>query len=468
MTTHNSDKDLLMPPIESTKLQCVNDRLAGRILAPGDDGWDESRIAFNLLIDQRPAMIALPADPHDVTMIVRLAAEHALRVAPQATGHNAGPLGDLSESILLRTSAMNEVRVDVENRSARAGAGARWQDLVPQASQHGLAALHGSSPSVGIVGYSLGGGVGWYARRFGLQSNSVTAVELVTADGRQLRASAESEPDLFWALRGGAGNFGVVTAIEFDLYEVSEIYAGALFFPYERSGEVLQAYNEWQADLPDEATTAGRMMQFPPFEQVPEPVRGKSFAIVEMAFTGSESDGADLIAPLRALRPGMDTFAMVPPEALGMLHMDPPEPVPAVTGHLLLEDLPPEGMDALVAAGGPESGSRLVAVDLRQLGGALGRSEESSGALGSVPGSLALFAVGVPAGPEDGQALVGQITAVTHALAPYDAGRALNFTEQPFDPAAAFPPESYERLRKVKGEYDPDGVMHANHPLPPA
>ena len=457
-----------MPPLESTKLQSVNDRLAGRILAPGDDGWDEARAAFNVLVDQRPAAIALPNDPADVTTVVRLAVEEGLRVAPQATGHNALPLGDLGDSILVKTSAMTDVRIDREGRSARVEAGARWRDVVPPASALGLAALHGSSPLVGVVGYSLGGGVGWYARRFGLQSNSVTAVELVTADGRRLRASADSEPDLFWALRGGVGNFGVVTAIEFDLYELPEIYAGALFFPLERTGEVLHAFNEWQAGTPQEVTSVGRIMQFPPLEAVPEPVRGKQFAIVEMAFTGAEADGAELIAPLRELGPGMDTFAMQPPEALTALHMDPPQPVPARTGGMLLTELPGEAIDALVSVAGPGSGSTLVAVDMRQTGGALARSEPSCGALGSLPGSFGLFAVGVPHSPEDAEAVGEQIARVTDALAPYEAGRTLNFVEQPIDAAEAFTDEVYRRLQQVKREYDPDGVMHANHPVTPA
>ena len=454
-----------MPTLESTKLQCVNHRLAGRILAPGEGDWDELRGAFNLRVDQRPAAIALPADVHDVTMIVRLAAEHGLRVAPQATGHGAGPLGDLADTVLLKTSGLTGAEVDPATRSARVGAGTRWRDVLARASASGLAALHGFSPDVGIVGYSLGGGVGWYSRKLGLQSNSVTAIELVTADGRQLRASAESEPDLFWALRGGGGNFGVVTAMEFDLYELPAVYAGSLFFPFERSAEVLRAWNEWQASAPDELTSVARMMQFPPLEAVPEPVRGKSFAIVQAAFLGGEADGADLIAPLRELGPGMDTFALSPPEALGTLHMDPPEPVPAVSGHLLLDALPAATVEELVAAAGPGSGSPLTSVELRQTGGALARSEPSCGALAAVTGSLALFAVGSPSAEAEAQAMQRQIRLITEALAPHAAGRLLNFTDQPCDAAAAFPGDVYRRLREIRTAYDPDGVMQAGHPV---
>ena len=454
-----------MAELEARKLQCVNDRLKGRILGPEEDGWDEARTAFNLLVDQRPAAIAVPADVHDVTMIVRLAAEHGLRVAPQSTGHGAGALSDLDGTILLKTGALSGASVDAEARTARAGAGAVWGDVVPQASAAGLAVLHGSSPTVGVVGYSLGGGVGWYARKLGFAANSVRAVDLVTAEGRHLRASEDSEPDLFWALRGGGGNFGVVTEIEFELYDVGPIYAGTMFFPFDRAGEVLGAWNEWQADAPDEVTSVGRLLQFPPLEIVPEPMRGKSFALVQAAYLGSEQDGRDLIAPFRELGPVMDNFDNVAPEALGPLHMDPPGPVPAVTGDRLLHRLPASAIDQLVAVAGPGSGSVLTSVELRQLGGELSRAESTRGALGAVPAALGMFAVGSAPDADAAEVMRGQIADVIGALEAHEAGHMLNFVEQPFETGGAFPEDVEERLREVKAAYDPDGVMHANHTI---
>ena len=339
---------------------------------------------------------------------------------------------------------------------------------MPGAAEAGLAALHGYAPGVGVVGYSLAGGIGWYARKCGLASNSVTAVELVTADGRRLRASAESEPDLFWALRGGGGNFGVVTAIEFDLYEMPEVYAGALFFPFERSSEVLQAWNEWQAGAPDEVTSDSRLLQLPPLEALPEALRGKSFAVVEATIIGGERAGAAAVGALRELGPAMDTFAPMSLDALGALHMDPPGPVPAVGGHLLLDALPAEAIERLVSLAGPGSGSPLTSVELRQTGGALARSDASSGALAAVPGGLALSAVGSPRGPQEAEAMRRQISLITGALAPYEAGRLLNFVDQPYDVAGAFSADALRRLREVKAAYDPHEVMHANHPVAPA
>src|SRR3954469_15130783 len=260
------------------------DTVQTSIIAPGDSRWDVHRGTFNLTIDQQPTPIAPPADEAEVAAAIAHGRERGLRVAPQRTGHNAAPLGQLDDTLLLRTDALQGVEIDADARHARVRSGARWEDVVPRASDIGLAALHGSTPDVSIAGYSLGGGLGWYARKHGLATNSVSAIEIVTADGRLRRVDQDHEPELFWALRGGGGNFGVVTALEFDLIEQPLDYAGALFFPWERAGEVLQAWREWLPSTPDEVTSVGRILQFPPFDFVPEPLRGKSFALVEAVY----------------------------------------------------------------------------------------------------------------------------------------------------------------------------------------
>ena len=219
----------------------------------------------------------------------------------------------------------------------------KWEDVLPRASELGLAALHGSTPDVSVVGYTLGGGVGWYARSHGLSANNVVAIELVTADGELRRVDHEHDPELFWALRGGGGNFGVVTAIEIRLFPIAEVYAGVLFFPWERTSEVLHAWKAWLPSVPDELTSVGRVLQFPPIEEVPAPFRGRSFVLVEAVFSGSEADGAELLRPLRELGPELDTFAMVPPAAIAELHMDPPNPIPYLGEHQLLDELPSGG-----------------------------------------------------------------------------------------------------------------------------
>ena len=335
-------------------------RILGAVIEPGTPGWDEATQAFNTHFIQTPALVTIPANVQDVVAIVEFARAHGLQVAAQRTGHNAEPFGsEMDDLLLVKTDLLQGVEIDVTTRRARVASGTKWAQVVPRASELGLAALHGSTPDVSVTGYSLGGGVGWYARKLGLATNSVLAIELVTADGRLRRVDHEHDAELFWALRGGGGNFGVVTAIEFQLYAIPEIYAGVLFFPWERSSEVLHAWNEWRQTVPDEVTSVGRILQFPPLPELPEELRGQQFAVVEAAYIGDEASGAELLAPLRALGPAMDTFAMVPPVGLAELHMDPPDPLPYTGEGMMLSELPAKAIDAFVAAAGPESGSPL-------------------------------------------------------------------------------------------------------------
>ena len=249
------------PGIDPSSLR---DRMSGRVSAPGDLDWDEARQAWNVAVDQRPAAVAIPHSVDDVIAIVDFANERGLRVTAQGTGHNAGAFDTLADTILVKTQEMRGVEIDAEARVARVAAGTLWIEVTEPASALGLAPLAGSSPDVGVVGYSLGGGASWLARKYGLSSNSVVAIELVTADGELVRADAEHHADLFWALRGGGGNYGVVTHMEIRLYPLTEVYAGMMFWPWERSAEVLKAWAAWTRTAPDEVTTSARLMQIPP------------------------------------------------------------------------------------------------------------------------------------------------------------------------------------------------------------
>jgi hypothetical protein len=437
-----------------------------RLVFPGDEDWDEARQAWNLAVDQHPWAVALPETADDVVELVRFARERGLQLAPQGTGHNAEPLGPLDDTILVKTHLMNGVSIDPAARIARAEAGVIWIDVVEPAAEHGLAALHGSSPDVGVVGYSLGGGMGWYARSHGLATNSVTAIELVTAEGELIRADADHHADVFWALRGGGGSFGIVTAIEFRLYPITEVYAGVLFFPLERASEILHAWRRWAEDVPDEVTSVGRLLRLPPIPDVPEPLRGRSFVIVEAAYTGEPETGAGLIQPLRELGPEIDTFDTVPATALTRLHMDPEHPVPGKGGGMLLADFTPDAIDALVAAAGPETASPLLSVEVRQLGGALGRSTPDHGALDRFDAGFVAFAVGIAMTPDMGHAVEAAVDEVRTALAPWDAGREyLNFAERQTAAERLFDTATLRRLREVKSRYDSGGLFRANHPV---
>jgi FAD/FMN-containing dehydrogenase len=443
-------------------------QMTGRVVTPNDPDWDAARQVFNLRTDLRPAAIALPREERDVSAAVEYAASEGLRVAPQATGHNAEPLGSLEDTLLVDMREFQQVSIDADARRVRAGAGVKWERVTPSLSEHGLGGLHGSSPDVGIAGYSLGGGMGWLARKHGLQANSVTAIELVTADGGLRRVDAGHDADLFWALRGGNGNFGVVTAIEFAVYPVENLYAGVLFFPFERARDVLHAWNELAPALPDEMMTWAKLMQFPDAPDVPEPVRGRAFTLIFGAFLGEEPEGASLLQPLRNLGPAMDTFGAVAPAALGDLAMDPEDPLPVASTTALLADLPAAGLDDLLAAAGPGSGSPLAMVELRQLGGALGRRTAGAGARATLPGSLAMFALGVPEDDAAAAAAGTYLASIDRALHPYRSGDYPNFVEKPADASAFFDAETWRRLREVKRVHDPADLFKGNHHIPPA
>jgi UDP-N-acetylenolpyruvoylglucosamine reductase len=440
----------------------LRSRFPDAIVGPGDPDWDAARLAFNLAIDQHPEAVARPASAEQVAEIVRAARELGLRVHVQGSSHNA--LGSLESVVLMRLERMTAVEIDADARIARVEAGARWWDVVPKASELGLSALHGSSPEINIVGYSLGGGLGWQARKRGLQANSITAIELVTADGKQLRADAENHADLFWALRGGSGNFAVVTAIEFRLYPVDSIYAGCLFYRLDQAAEVMHAWHEWTKTAPEEFTTTARVLKFPPFEEIPEIVRGKSFTVVNGAFLGSERHGAELLRPLRELEPQMDTFATAPPAALSDLHMDPIDPLPYVTTHLLVGDLTADAIDDAVAVAGTEE-SPVVILELRHTAGAVARTESHHGAIAAFPGEYLMFALAPVMDPSAVPALEAELARIRAVFEPQEVGRYLNFTEEPAHLEAMFPAGTLPRLHEVKAKYDPDNVIRANHEL---
>jgi FAD/FMN-containing dehydrogenase len=452
-------------PPSGADIRALRVRVTGEIVLPGDSEWDTARLAWNLAVDQRPFAVTLAESAEDVAAIVEFARVHGLRVAPQSTGHGAAALDSLEDAILVKTERMRRVEIDAAARRARVEGGAVWSDVVEPAAEQGFVVLHGSSPDVGVAGYTLGGGMGWLARSRGLAANSITAVEVVPADGRLVRADRDSEPDLFWAVRGGGGNFGVVTALEMQLFETPDLYAGAMFWPVERAGEVLNAWREWVENVPDTVTSLGRVLHLPPMPDVPEPLRGNSFVVVEAVHTGTASEGAALVAPLRKLGPAMDTFVAVPPTALPHLHMDPPKPVPGVGNGMFLDDLTPEAVDVLVSTGVPP----LLSIEVRHLGGALAESSAAHGAVGSIDAGYAVYAVGMAMTPEMGAAVGEAVRAMKTALAPWESERTyLNFAEERVDPARLYTAETYRRLRRIKAAYDPGEMFLSNHPVPPA
>ncbi len=444
-------------------------RTEGQILREDDDGWDVARLGFNLAADQRPAAVAIPKSSTDVTAIVGFAAENGLRVAAQGPGHGAPALGDLGGAILLRTHELSAIEVDPAARRATVGAGAAWGPVVAACAEHGLVPLAGSSPTVGVGGYSLGGGIGFLARKHGIQANRVTGIDVVLADGREVRADAGSEADLFWALRGGGGSFGVVTALEFELIELADFTGGALAWPWERASEVVPAWLEWTRSASDEVCTGIRLMQFPPLDVVPEPLRGRQLVMIDAVHCGSAEDADAALAPLRALEPELDMVARHPGVAISAVHGDPTDPVPAVSSHMLLTDLSDEGAAKWVEVAGPGSGSPLMFSEIRHWGGAIAQQPEGAGAIGSFSESFAVFNIAMAMGPELVAAAAAHGEKIAGALAEWRSDRVYSsFEEVPSSAESGFPAASYSRLREVKAAVDPGDLFQSNHPVEPA
>lgn len=313
--------------------------------------------------------------------------------------------------------------------------------------------------------YSLGGGLGWLGRKRGLQANAVTAVELVTADGRQVRADQDTEPELFWAVRGGAANFGIVTAIEFELFPLQEMYGGSLFFPFERASEVVHAWREWGLTLPDEVSTTMKLVEFPLLPTIPETLRGNSYSAVQAAVIGDEAYSDGIVAPLRALGPEIDTFKELEPGDLSHIALDPEEPLPLLGDGRLFGDIPPDGFDRFVANAGPGSGTELQVAEMRLLGGALGRSQEGHGAVEKLDGTYTAYLVGTIADPANADAIFARINKVYGAMREYESGRYLNFAELSSEPEQFFGAERTARLRRLREQWDPHRLLHANHQI---
>jgi FAD/FMN-containing dehydrogenase len=466
MTIYTHDQ---VAATSSSRAAALRERCGDLVVIPGDPAYDQVRVPWNVAVDQRPAAVGLPRTAEDVQAIVRAAAALGLRAAPQSTGHAAGVLAqhDLSGVVLLRTDALAAVTIDADRRIAHIGGGAIWQSVVEAAAPHGLAAQHGSSPDVGVAGYLLGGGLSWYARSRGLAANDIVAIELVTADGEIVRAGVHEHHELFWALRGGGGNFGVVTGFELRLHPITDVYAGLFLWDIEHLDPVLRHWVAWGAEAPDEVTTSLRVMRFPPLPELPPFLRGRRVVVVDGVALGDDAHGEELVAGFRTLAPEMDTWGRTPASALTRLHMDPEGPTPSVGSGTLLCDLDEGGIRAFVDAVGPSARTSLLMAELRQLGGAVNRPVRDGGVVNRIDAAYVAFFVAVAATPE--LAVAGRVDAerARRALATWETGRSfLNFAERPVDPRTAYGHDAWVRLTRLRDRLDPQGVFLANHAVP--
>lgn len=435
-------------------------RLRGELALPGTPSYERLTAGFNASVQPRPVAVAAVADAYDVAHVVRLAAQHGVRVAVQCTGHGAEAL--MQDAVLVHTGGLDECIVHPQGW-ARVGAGVRWRTVVDAAAPLGLLPLAGSSSGVGVVGYTTGGGVGPLARTYGLASDRVRALDVVTGTGRLLRTTPTEHGDLFWGLRGGRGSLGIVTAVEFDLIPVAHVYGGALHFDPADAADVLHAWREWAQHLPESVTTSAALRQLPPLPHVPPPLAGRMTVAVRLAVPGSAGEAEALLAPLRSVAtPVLDGVGVLPLDGLDAIHSDPKDPVPSQDTAGLLRELPAAAIDALLAVAGPDSGSPLAVVDLRQLGGALGRPGPHPSAYCGRDAGFLLHCRGLQV-PGVGDAVATRLRKVLEVMAPWTTGATLpNFGG---GGPRAYDAPTLERLRAIAATRDPGRVLVAAEPL---
>jgi FAD/FMN-containing dehydrogenase len=431
-------------------------------LTAADPGYDAERTGYNLSVDHKPEVVVPAASVVDVVAAVRYATARGLGVAVQATGH--GPSRSADGQVLITTSRMDGITIDPVARTARVEAGVRGGALVRAAAEHGLAPLNGSSPEVGVVSYHLGGGIGILGRRFGWAVDHVRALDVVTADGELRRATATSEPELFWALRGGGrGTLGVVVAIEIDLHPVARLYGGGMQFDARDAERVLTTWAEWTRTTPEEMGTSVLLVQMPDLPFLPDAIRGKRLVHVRFAFTGDATAGERLVRPFRELGPVTDTVAEMPYAQVGTIHAEPTTPVPFHARTSMLRTIDATAVAEILA----EAASGRYIVELRHMGGAFSRPGAVPSALARRDGEYVIYAGGASESA-DAPAMHAALDRLMVRMAPWGTGGpAVNFLSGPdvtaAQLAAGYLPADVERLAAVKRAIDPDDVFRTHH-----
>ncbi|MDT5016516.1 MAG: hypothetical protein QOD39_2676 [Mycobacterium sp.] len=462
--------DSSLPPVRPEDAAALVTAVAGSVLLPGDAGYDDERAVFNLNHELVPAVIVAAQSAADVQAAVAFAARQHRPVLVKTTGHQM--VDTAHGAVLITTRRMNDVAIDAVSRTARVGAGAIWAEVVHDAAEAGLAPLNGSNPMVGVAGYTLGGGLSpTLGRSNGYAADHVRWLDVVTADGELRRIDAESDPELFWALRGGKGNFAVVTALEFDLFPVSRLYGGGIYFPGERMADVLRVWAAWHPGTPETMISSFAALRLPPLPEVPEPLRGVFAVSVRIAYTGTAEFGERMMAPLRAVAPAiLDTAADMPYSEVASIHSEPTDPLPYYERSIMLREFPAEAQDKLVELVGPASDTTMWVAELRALGGAWDREPAVPNAVATR--GLPYVLLGVEVGPlAEERRLKESVAALLDGMASWQGDRRLvnNLApDEAADALAIYGPERYARLAGVKKRYDPTNMFRINHNVAPA
>ncbi|ONI87922.1 hypothetical protein ALI144C_08285 [Actinosynnema sp. ALI-1.44] len=438
----------------------------GPIHLPGQEGYDEARLPWRRNLDPKPLVVAEAVNANDVQIAVRVARELDLPFGVQSTGHGTVVAAD--GGVLLKTTRMTGVRVDEKHQTVTVGPGDIWNSVIDAADPLGLAPLSGGLPWVGVAGYTLGGGTGWLSRKFGFAADSLLRATVVTATGELRTASEDENPDLFWALRGGSGNFGVVTELQLRLFPVSQVYAGLLHFPIAKAADILTRYRDWARTEPDELNTGLVMLKMPDIEQVPPPVRGKRVISLRACYIGEQAEGDKLLAPLREAggEPLMGGLRMMTYGGVRQLTGPPPRPLASLEHVDLFRSLDDEVIESVVSAASDDK-TLLSVAEIRHWGGAMAHDTGTPVGHRDVPFSIVTeIDLSDQATEPEAKAFLDALAA---RLRPHATGGTfLNFINDPALTETAFEPANWQRLRQVKKVYDPSNFFHCNHNIPPA
>ncbi len=445
--------------------------LRGELVRPGDPAYDEARSIWNAAHDKKPALIVRCQGVADVLRGVEFARSQGLPLAVRGGGHSIPGFSTTDDGLVLDLSPMNAVRVDPNRRRIVAQGGSLWQDVDAEAQAFGLALTGGLVSTTGIAGFTLGGGIGWLVRRCGLTADNLIGADVVTADGRYLHTSEDEHPDLLWALRGGGGNFGVVTSFEFRAHEVGPtVFAGLVFYRGEDVAQVLNGFHEAAAAAPDELSMAINMTTAPPLPFLPEEIHGKPIVAVLGVWSGRPEDGDAATQPFRGLAPVVaDVFSPMPYVAMQTL-LDPlyPRGMWNYFRSAFFTDLDETTIAALVTSYA-EAPNALSELHIHHLGGAMGRVPAEATAFGTRDREYILNTVARTPGPDNFDTVVEWARSACAALGP-DAASYVNFTGEASEERvrASYPAATYARLASVKGRYDPTNLFRLNQNIRPS
>lgn len=459
--------------LELSSLQRLRTHLQGEALLPGDGGYDRARKAWVPTFEQHPALIVLPTCSADVVAAVTFAREQDLPIAVQGGGHGHPYPAD--GALLINFEKMNTIQINPETSTARVEAGLKWGKVIETAHQFGLAPLNGFASTVGVVGYLVGGGIGWLTRQYGTGAASIRSVELVTANGELLHIDQQRHPDLFWGLRGGGGNFGVVTAIEIALYPVKEVFGGQVIYPVELGKEAITAYLNWVKTVPVELTSAIRIMNFPELPFLPPIMSGKTIVLIAACYNGAAADGEEWLRPMRTLgTPLLDTFTQLPYARVATIANDPEESPPHYyyTYHMPMQDLTTSDIEEIFDIAASHS-SGILQFEIRHLGGALASVSEDAMAISLRDVNFSVFMMATAPEASMLEISARSMEKIMQILKPNASVQAIyNFLEDndvSFERTrAAFTPENYRRLVALKDKYDPGNVFRFNNNIPPS